>query len=156
MEIRTPTVVERQDAVELARDAALIEMRAGELCRLLSAADEAIETEYQAKVVVDDQARITVTALGMRVVADLEYVKIRFGLGGRYVFHRVRRAPSGDLSSEAIGSLTFLSDGRLRFGDSGDWDYSIDERNAFRHRLKGSVLGHLLFWMEQTLESVKL
>ncbi|HGN3006227.1 TPA: hypothetical protein ACKR9V_006411, partial [Pseudomonas aeruginosa] len=113
------------------------------------------ETEYQAKVVVDDDARITVTALGMRVVADLEYVKIRFGLVGRYVFHRVRCAPTGDLSSEVIGSLTFLSDGRMKFGDSGDWDYSIDERNAFRHRLKGAVLGHLLFWMEQTLDAIE-
>lgn len=94
------------------------------------------------------------TILGKEIVGLFELVKGGNSLGGRYTFYLVNKPVVGDKTSEAIFSIEFDSNWRLRFGTEGDFTAMVQAPHARPWGLRRRLLGSLITIVYQRLETI--
>lgn len=94
------------------------------------------------------------TVLGKAIVGRFEVVKAGDSLGGRYTFYLINKPVVGDETSEAIFSIEFDSNWRLRFGTEGDFTAMVQAPQGHSWAIRRRLLGNLVSIVYQRLETI--
>ncbi len=152
MNLASPNQIERMNALRLTAEDHRVQFIAEELRKALTADDTAQRAECCATVVSTDIGKLEIHLHGATVIARLEYLlSDDESLGGRYEFFLVREDVLGDKTAESLGVMEFDPQGKLRFGDSGDWTAQILNNAPYAGRIRNLILGNIAFWVQQRM-----
>jgi hypothetical protein len=147
-----PSQIERVNALSLAKEDSQVLAISEALISSINSEIAKERTNTSAVITTTDAGRIEIHVHGVRVVADLQY--LRSGddyLGGRYEFFSVREDVIGNKTADKLGLMEFDENGRLRFSDSGEWEARIDDRDPLAYKFRGLLLGYVAYWVQQRM-----
>lgn len=115
------------------------------LVELLSVSDGDGRGDVKGASLVSDEAGVLHgTVIGKKVVGLFEIVKVGDTLGGRYTFYLINKPVVGDETSEAIFSIEFDANWRLRFGTEGDFTAMVQAPHGHRWAVRRRLLRNLV------------
>ena len=147
-----PSQIERMNALRLTSEDSRIQLIAEDLRKAITEDDVVRRADCDARLVALHIGRLEIYLHGITVIAKLEY--LRSGdddLAGRYEFFMVREDVLGTKTAESLGFLEFNGEGKLRFGQSGQWVAQIVNQAPYADKLRSLMLGHVAFWVQQRM-----
>lgn len=127
------------------------------LAELIAVADDNGRGEVKgASLVPGEAGSLHGTVMGKKVVGLFEVVKAGDTLGGRYTFYLIMKPAVGSETAEAIFSVEFDANWRLRFGTEGDFNAMIQAPQGHRWALRRRLLGNLVTIVYNRLEAIPI